>query len=60
MPTGGVDLTPESVGRWIAAGAAAVGMGSSLIRSEWVDARNFDAVAQATRDVSAWVEEARG
>ena len=59
MPTGGVDLTAESIGGWIKAGAACVGMGSNLIKKELLAADNFDAIRQNTAQAIQWVAEAR-
>ncbi len=60
MPTGGVDATEESVTAWIQAGAAAVGMGSKLITSQAVAARDFGGIAQSVAQIRAWVGKARG
>jgi 2-dehydro-3-deoxyphosphogluconate aldolase/(4S)-4-hydroxy-2-oxoglutarate aldolase len=60
MPTGGVETTRESIFAWFKAGVAAVGIGSNLIRKEWVQASNFDAIAERTSQVIAWIREARG
>jgi 2-dehydro-3-deoxyphosphogluconate aldolase/(4S)-4-hydroxy-2-oxoglutarate aldolase len=60
MPTGGVDATAASIGEWIKAGAVAVGMGSNLIRKEWLAAKNYDAMRDCTKQCLAWVAEARG
>jgi 2-dehydro-3-deoxyphosphogluconate aldolase / (4S)-4-hydroxy-2-oxoglutarate aldolase len=60
MPTGGVEASQESVTGWIKAGAAAIGMGSNLVRKEWVDTGNFDAIQELTAQVINWVRLARG
>ena len=44
MPTGGVTPEPENLKAWFGAGVTAVGMGSKLVRSDWVKAGNFDAI----------------
>lgn len=59
MPTGGVEATQASIGEWIKSGAAAVGMGSNLIRKEWLAARNYDAIRDCAQQVLAWIAEAR-
>ncbi len=59
MPTGGVDATEASVGEWIRAGAAAVGVGSKLITRQAVAGREFDRVAETTAQVLGWIETAR-
>ncbi len=59
MPTGGVDTTPESVQGWIKAGAACLGMGSNLIRREWVAAGDYAAIRDSVAQVLTWIKEAR-
>src|SRR5258708_7448587 len=44
MPTGGVSLEADNLKAWFDSGVAAVGMGSKLIRSDWVKAGNYDAI----------------
>lgn len=60
MPTGGVETTKESVTAWIKAGTTALGIGSNLIRKEWVAAGDFAAITAKTQEVLAWIREARG
>lgn len=59
LPTGGVDVTESSVTEWMRAGAAAVGMGSKLIRPQDVQQRAFDAIASRTAAVLGWIRSAR-
>lgn len=59
MPTGGVEATQASIAEWIKAGAAAVGMGSNLIRKEWLAAKDYAAIGDCARQVLAWIAEAR-
>jgi 2-dehydro-3-deoxyphosphogluconate aldolase/(4S)-4-hydroxy-2-oxoglutarate aldolase len=59
LPTGGVDATEESVNAWIKAGAAAVGMGSKLITSSLLKARDYDGLAAKVGQVIAWIRAAR-
>jgi 2-dehydro-3-deoxyphosphogluconate aldolase/(4S)-4-hydroxy-2-oxoglutarate aldolase len=52
VPTGGV--TVENVGEFMAAGCAAVGVGSSLLRSEWIEAGRWsELTALAARFTAA-------
>ncbi len=60
MPTGGVETTRESISAWFKAGVAAVGIGSNLVRKEWVAAGDYAAISAMTAQVLAWVREARG
>ncbi|MCZ7542246.1 MAG: bifunctional 4-hydroxy-2-oxoglutarate aldolase/2-dehydro-3-deoxy-phosphogluconate aldolase [Anaerolineae bacterium] len=59
MPTGGVDATEDSIKAWIKAGASCLGMGSRLIRKDWVAAGDWDAIADNVRRVLTWIQEAR-
>jgi 2-dehydro-3-deoxyphosphogluconate aldolase/(4S)-4-hydroxy-2-oxoglutarate aldolase len=57
MPTGGV--TPENVGDWIRAGAAAIGLGSALVDPRLVAGGRFDALTQRALRVTQAVAAAR-
>ncbi len=59
MPTGGVDATAESVNGWIQAGAACLGMGSRLIRKEWVAAEQYGRVRDNVEHVLKLIQKAR-
>jgi 2-dehydro-3-deoxyphosphogluconate aldolase/(4S)-4-hydroxy-2-oxoglutarate aldolase len=60
MPTGGVEATRESIAAWFLAGVTAVGIGSHLIRKDWLEAGNYDAISAKTAQLLAWIREARG
>jgi 2-dehydro-3-deoxyphosphogluconate aldolase/(4S)-4-hydroxy-2-oxoglutarate aldolase len=60
MPTGGVEATQENITAWFKAGVTAVGIGSDLIRKEWVQTNNFEAIAELTAKVLEWARAARG
>ena len=60
MPASGVDVTQENVQGWIKAGAACLGVGSNLIRKDYVAAGNYDAITDGVRRVLNWIQEARG
>jgi 2-dehydro-3-deoxyphosphogluconate aldolase / (4S)-4-hydroxy-2-oxoglutarate aldolase len=60
MPTGGVDASKESVYAWIKAGAACLGMGSKLITKELMAAKDWAGITAKTKQVLAWVKEAKG
>ncbi len=51
MATGGVGF--ENMADWFAAGAACVGMGSELLRKDWIATGDMDAVAEAMGKASA-------
>jgi 2-dehydro-3-deoxyphosphogluconate aldolase/(4S)-4-hydroxy-2-oxoglutarate aldolase len=59
MPTGGVDLTPESIGGWMKAGACCVGMGSNLIKKELITASNYTAIQANTSQALQWIADSR-
>ncbi|HYO88777.1 MAG TPA: bifunctional 4-hydroxy-2-oxoglutarate aldolase/2-dehydro-3-deoxy-phosphogluconate aldolase [Candidatus Limnocylindrales bacterium] len=48
MPTGGVTPEEANLKSWFEAGVACVGMGSRLLRSDWIKAGNYEAVTQLT------------
>lgn len=50
MPTGGVDLTKESIGSWFKSGVVAVGLGSKLITKELLDQKNYASIQQSTEE----------
>ncbi len=60
MPTGGVETTQESIHAWFKAGICAAGIGSNLIKKEWVAAGDYAAITAKTAQVLAWIREARG
>ena len=60
MPTGGVQGTRESLGAWFRAGVTAVGIGGDLIKKEYLDAGNFDAMAERTKEILGLIREVRG
>jgi 2-dehydro-3-deoxyphosphogluconate aldolase/(4S)-4-hydroxy-2-oxoglutarate aldolase len=59
MPTGGVEATKESITAWFKAGVVAVGIGSNLIRKEYLDSGNYDAISAKTAEILAWIQHVR-
>jgi 2-dehydro-3-deoxyphosphogluconate aldolase/(4S)-4-hydroxy-2-oxoglutarate aldolase len=59
MPTGGVDATEASVGEWIKAGAAALGMGSKLVSAQAVKDKDYEGIARKASDCIRWIKKAR-
>jgi len=49
MPTGGVAPTRENLSDWMLAGASCVGMGSKLIKKEWITNKEYDKITEAVR-----------
>ena len=60
MPTGGVSPDRESLIAWFDAGVVAVGMGSKLIRADWLKAGDFDALQNHVRATLELVRTVRG
>ena len=59
MPTGGVELTKESIGGWFKAGVCAVGMGSQLISNTMMEGKQYAALTEASKQAIAIVNESR-
>lgn len=59
MPTGGVELTAESIGGWFKAGVCAVGMGSQLISNAVMDGQKYAELTEATKKAIEIVNASR-
>jgi 2-dehydro-3-deoxyphosphogluconate aldolase / (4S)-4-hydroxy-2-oxoglutarate aldolase len=59
MPTGGVEPTETNLTEWFKAGAVCVGMGSQLIKSEYIKSKDFKKIEQEVRDTVALVQKLR-
>jgi 2-dehydro-3-deoxyphosphogluconate aldolase/(4S)-4-hydroxy-2-oxoglutarate aldolase len=59
MPTGGVAPTEENLRGWFEAGVACVGMGSNLVRKDWVAEGNFDAISATAEQALKIIQEVR-
>jgi 2-dehydro-3-deoxyphosphogluconate aldolase/(4S)-4-hydroxy-2-oxoglutarate aldolase len=57
MPTGGVKL--DNVGEWFAAGAVALGVGSALVKKEFLKNQDWAGLTQLARQFAAAVVKAR-
>lgn len=60
MPTGGVNTTRESIGDWIEAGAACLGIGSKLITKDLVKAKDWSSLTGKVAECLWFIKEARG
>lgn len=60
MPTGGVDITEESLRPWFDAGVCAVGMGSKLVSSDVVARNDWQTLEQRSRGVVGLIQQIRG
>ena len=59
LPTGGVSPDEANLKAWFGAGAACVGMGSKLIRADWLKEGNFTAMEHLVRDTLALIKKIR-
>jgi len=59
MPTGGIRPDEAEIRSWLGAGAAALGMGSELLRREWVEAGDWAAISDTVRQVLGWIRDFR-
>ena len=59
MPTGGVDITEESLRPWFEAGVFAVGLGSKLVSSDILESGDWDRLEQRSRDVVVLIKSIR-
>ena len=60
MPTGGVDTTEESLKLWFDAGVSCVGLGSSLITSDLLKAKDYAGLATKVRATRDLIDKLRG
>jgi 2-dehydro-3-deoxyphosphogluconate aldolase / (4S)-4-hydroxy-2-oxoglutarate aldolase len=59
MPTGGVDITKESIGSWFNAGVVAVGMGSKLITKNVLAEKAYSKLTTASAEALAIVHSVK-
>ena len=59
MPTGGVSPTRENLEGWFSAGAACVGMGSKLVRKDWILEGNYQAIEELTKATVNLIQDIR-
>lgn len=59
MVSGGVEATREDIFAWIKAGAAALNIGSNLIRKDLVKAGDFEQIRKIVGQCVLWIKEAR-
>ena len=57
MPTGGVDVSEESIKAWFEAGVVALGVGSSLITKKLVAAKDWEAISENVREALTLIQE---
>lgn len=59
MPTGGVTSDESNLKAWFDAGVVAVGMGSNLVKADWVAAGDFARITAATTAAHAAIRAVR-
>lgn len=59
LPTGGVSPDEANLRAWFGAGVACVGMGSKLIRADWLKDGNFAAMETLVRDTLGLIKTIR-
>jgi 2-dehydro-3-deoxyphosphogluconate aldolase/(4S)-4-hydroxy-2-oxoglutarate aldolase len=59
MPTGGVSPEPENMRAWFGAGVACVGMGSKLVRKDWVAAGDYESIRETAARTLELIQEIR-
>jgi 2-dehydro-3-deoxyphosphogluconate aldolase/(4S)-4-hydroxy-2-oxoglutarate aldolase len=60
MPSGGVEVNQQNISSWIKAGAAALNIGSNLIKKDLVKAGDFNGIKKLVEQSISWIKEARG
>ena len=59
MPTGGVDTSRDNIESWYKAGVSAVGMGSKLISSALMAAKDYTTIETETKKVIELIKDIR-
>lgn len=59
MPTGGVDTTRENLKAWFKAGVFCVGMGSQLLKKEYLEKNQWSELEQVTKNTLSIIKEER-
>jgi len=60
MPTGGVTPDEDNLRGWFEAGVACVGMGSNLLRADWIKAGEFGQIETLVAQTLALIKTIRG
>lgn len=56
MPTGGVDITKESIESWYKAGVCAVGMGSKMVSKKLMEQKDYITIKNETKAVLSLIQ----
>jgi 2-dehydro-3-deoxyphosphogluconate aldolase/(4S)-4-hydroxy-2-oxoglutarate aldolase len=54
--TGGVLPEEANIKEWLEAGVTAVGIGSNLIRSDWIEAGKYYRISEAVSQILGWID----
>ena len=57
MPSGGVELTEESIGAWFASGVSAVAVGSKFINKDLIEAGDYISIESSAKNALEMVKE---
>ncbi|MGE5124616.1 MAG: bifunctional 4-hydroxy-2-oxoglutarate aldolase/2-dehydro-3-deoxy-phosphogluconate aldolase [Acidobacteriaceae bacterium] len=57
IPTGGIEAEYDNLSAWFSAGVAGVGMGTKLIRSEYVKTESYDQISDLVSRVLKWITQ---
>jgi 2-keto-3-deoxy-6-phosphogluconate aldolase len=60
MPSGGIGVTKEDIANWIKAGAAAVNLGTNLIRKDLVREGKYNEIKKKVEECIKWIRDAKG
>ncbi len=59
LVTGGVAATQDNINAWFKAGVTGIGIGSDLIRKDWIEAGNYAAITEKASQILTWIHEAK-
>lgn len=59
LPTGLADVSRDGLKAWFDAGVCGVGIGRELIRKDFIENGDYDAITLRTAEILQWVREAR-
>lgn len=59
MPSGGLEPKKETIEEWIGAGAAALNMGTSLLRADLIKAGEYDTLKKLIEECLKYIREAK-
>jgi 2-dehydro-3-deoxyphosphogluconate aldolase/(4S)-4-hydroxy-2-oxoglutarate aldolase len=59
MPTGGVSADEENLKAWFTAGVSCVGMGSKLVRKDFINSEDYTGLQEHVREVLERIQSIR-